>query len=100
VSKWLKSPEGVFSRFSIEDALMAGGFKPRKPVSASRHGLQLSEDHTPLHVEAAVPVTPDEAPLDKALRNFLHLVRKEWSEEEMQASIAFLKDVFRKLGKN
>ncbi len=94
----LKTEEKSLNRFYIEDALMMAGFKINKQII--KQGISIQEDVSkPLKPNAISEVQPaqaDGALIDKALKDFLGLVKKDWTSDEMDASIKYLKLIFKK----
>ena len=91
----LKGEYKHFTRFNIEDALMVGGFKVQKQKTGNSFGFNVKEDTSPSK-ELAEPYTVGEARLDNSLNDFLKMIKPDWTEEEMNVSIQYLKTVFKK----
>lgn len=94
----LKTEEKSLNRFYIEDALMMAGFKINKQII--KQGISIQEDEAkPAKHEAISEVQPEQADgqmLDKVLKDFLGLVKKDWTSDELEASIKYLKMIFKK----
>lgn len=98
VKQMLKADYIPFTRFNIEDALMVGGFKLQKQKSGNNtFGFSVKEEDIP-QKPVAQASNSNEEQLNNALKNFLRLVKAEWSEEEMEVSINYLKSLFKKFG--
>lgn len=94
----LKSEEKSLNRFYIEDALMMAGFKINKQIIKQAISVQEDETKPVKHDDISEIQTEqaDGALLDKALKDFLGLVKKDWTADEMDASIKYLKMLFKK----
>ena len=92
----LKSEDKPFSRFHVEDAFRLAGFKPPRQQEARRFSFQVEEDHLPKAPEPVYSV--NEARLDNALKDFLLMIKSDWSQEEVDVSIQYLKSLFKKFG--
>ncbi len=94
----LKTEDKSLNRFYIEDTLMMAGFKINKQII--KQGISVQENETPKSKPEATPeLKPDltkEKILDKALNDFLHLVKKDWATDELDASLNYLKFIFKK----
>ncbi|MDB5247187.1 MAG: hypothetical protein JWQ40_1581 [Segetibacter sp.] len=100
-SKVLKE-DGTLKRYYIEDTLMVAGMSIRKPSSKPASGIGLHEDDS---VKTSIPdtkATPFEAPtttpLDIMVKDFLKKIKSDWKEEELNAAIAYLHNVYKKYG--
>ncbi len=94
----LKTEEKSLNRFYIEDALMMAGFKITKQMIKQGVSVQEEETSKP-KAEETVTLKPEQADrtlIDKALKDFLQLVKKDWSADELDASINYLKLIFKK----
>lgn len=96
----LDTEEKKITRFTIEDALMKGGFHPRRPqASGERFNLGIREDEgRKTEKLPTVAVNPDETLLNKSLKDFLRLIDRPLNEDEIDASVNYLKLLFRKSG--
>ncbi len=94
----LKTEEKSLNRFYIEDALMMAGFKISKQLIKQGVSVQEDENKKPKPEETVTPKAEQngEALIDKALKDFLQLVKKDWSADELDASINYLKLIFKK----
>ncbi len=100
-SKVLK--EDTLKRYHIEDTLMMAGMQIQKPSARSGYGVGLHEDDS---VKTAAPeekaVTDFTAtnitPLDIMVKDFLKKIKSDWKEEELQAALAYLHNVYKKYG--
>lgn len=84
-------------RFYVEDALMKAGFKPEQRQQASSHqfAVKVQEDETKSEKDDVSAAQQNgEQLLEKTLKNFLRLIKKPLSEEEIEASVKYLKQVF------
>lgn len=95
----LKTEGKKINRFYIEDAFMKAGFKPEKRQQAASHNfdMKLKEDDT--KKDNIVPSksfadSTEEKLLDNTIKKFLRLIKKELNEEELDASVKYLKQVF------
>lgn len=96
VKQLLKADYIPFTRFNIEDALMVGGFKLQKQKTGNNSfGFSVKEDKAPSK-ELEVPYSVNEARLDNTLTEFLKMIKTDWSDEELNVSIQYLKSVFKK----
>ena len=101
--RMLKSETKSLNRFYIEDALMMAGFKINKQIIKQGVTVQEEENKNPKPQESVTPVTvtpepvnSNEALIDKALKDFLLLVKKDWGADELDASINYVKLIFKK----
>lgn len=99
------------SRFYIEDALMAAGFKIQK--RAARQGFSIGVERAP-HVvtkptykhEASEKPIPEkrsfdfgqENPRDIMLKDFLRKIKNDWEEGEAEAAVNHINKIFEKFG--
>ena len=92
----LKNEEKNISRFYVEDALMKAGFKPARPQSIQPIEMQITEDKTskaPIHSPGQVP--EKEKVINDALKKFLRSIKKELNDEEIAASVDYIKTLFK-----
>jgi len=94
----LKTEAKKINRFYIEDALMKAGFKPERRQQADLHNfdMKVMEDDTKTERTASKSLTDstEDKLLDNTVKNFLKLIKKELNEEELDASVKYLKQVF------
>jgi len=96
----LKPEDKKISRFYIEDALMKAGFKPLRQQNNSGIEMQLKEDDTPRPKTTAttdLQQTKEQQLLNDVLRKFLRTIKRELTEEEIDASVNYLTTVFKNL---
>lgn len=94
----LQTEEKSLNRFYIEDALMMAGFKITKQMIKQGVSVQ-EEENKKQKPEETVTHQPEQADgvlIDKPLKDFLQLVKKDWSADELDASINYLKLIFKK----
>lgn len=96
----LKKEDKKISRFYIEDALMKAGFKPGKKQQGGLHSFDMKVKEDDTKKERPAPTKPitgvtEENALDEALKSFLRLIQHPLNEEEIEASVKFLKSVFK-----
>lgn len=99
VQATLKTEEKKINRFYIEDALMKAGFKPERKQPSTLHNfdMKLKEDDTKrddIASSKSFADSTEEKLLDNTVKNFLRLIKKELNEEELDASVKYLKQVF------
>lgn len=95
-----KSPERSLTRFQIEDALMAGGMKVKRP-SASGFNVGVGDASRKSSGEGYIEPKKTEGPLsntDILLSDFFRTIRTDWSEEEAQAAVKYVRAVIVKHG--
>jgi hypothetical protein len=98
------------TRYTIEDTLMASGFKIKRQSASSGFNVGLSETpDEPVKekevvkqevVKQSKPVAEeiDESPLDIVLKNFFRKIRTDWTEEEAAGAANQVKNIFAKYG--
>lgn len=94
----LNNPDTPLTRYYIEDALMAARFEIKRHRPEGMFEIGLSEEVQKPAGEAAAtsPHLNENNPLDAALVSFLRKLRSEWTEEELQLSVTYLKGAFKK----
>jgi hypothetical protein len=94
--------EGTLKRFYIEDTLMMAGITIQKATTKSGFGLGLHEDDDvkpePPQTQATAFESTSQTPLDIMVKDFLRKIRNDWKEEELNAAMAHLHDVYKKYG--
>lgn len=95
----LKTEEKKITRFSIEDAVMKAGFKPQRKqaIGLNDFDMTVREDNTKRKNTASsesYAALEEEKQLDSTLKNFLRLIKRELNEEELNASVDYLKQIF------
>ncbi len=95
-NKILKTEDHSLTRFYIEDTLMLAGFEIKK--QPLKQGISLKEEVGEPMEDSIKPTLSAAKPLDDALKSFLKLVKKDWADEELNASIEYLKKLFKKFG--
>ena len=94
----LKQADRKINRYTIEDALMQSGFRPsRRSTGISPVEMTVKEDHTPSPKQTAEVAETKEDKINDILKKFLRSIKRELNEEEIEASVHFLKDVFKGL---
>ncbi len=101
-AKVLETDSKTLTRFYIEDTLMVAGIRAHRPVTAPAYsiGVHESENAKPA-VHEAITSTLDLmnlTPLDVMLRDFLKKIKKDWQPGELDASMKYLHDVYKKFG--
>lgn len=94
----LKTEEKKINRFYIEDALMKAGFTPerKQQVALQNFDLKVKEDETKADkIPAPAAQQLREQLLNNTVKNFLGLIKNPLNEEEIEASVAYLKKVFK-----
>jgi hypothetical protein len=76
---------------------MQSGFRPSRRSSISPVEMTVKEDHTPSPKQTAPVVETKEDKINEILKKFLRSIKRELNEEEIEASVLFLKDVFKNL---
>lgn len=94
----LKNYDKKIPRFYIEDALMKAGFKPVRQPSIQPIEMEIREDNTP-KVKTSSPTHIEEGDkiLNDALKKFLGTIKRELNEEEIAASVDYLKSLFKRI---
>ena len=103
VARFLSNTEYKLSRFEIEDTIRASGLTlPIRKVQAG-FAVSLSEDKSPSpksvvqqESSSSTNSMQDHSILDGVLGKFITSLNKNLSQTEVNASISFLKDVFKK----
>lgn len=96
----LRTENKSLNGFGIEDTLMASGLPIPKRTKRSPYNVDLQEDKTiPIKSDSDNNITfnaDSNSPIDILLHDFLQRVRTNWKEEELNAAISYVKDIFSK----
>ena len=92
----LRHADKKINRYTIEDALMQAGFRPsRRSSSISPVELSVKEDDTPASKKTFSENETKEEKINDVLKKFLRSIKRELNEEEIEASVDFLKSIFK-----
>jgi len=94
----IKAEDKKLNRFYIEDALMMAGFRMNKKIIKSAIAVR-EEENKKVQNQALSSIDEkieNNQLLDKALIDFLKLVKKDWQQEELTLSISHLKMLFKR----
>ncbi|HRO43048.1 MAG TPA: hypothetical protein PL009_09450 [Flavipsychrobacter sp.] len=102
--KLMESENGSLTSFYIEDTLMMHGIKRQKHTSSAGFVVGVAEDKSEKKQQSssatitATSTLQNQDTLDAKLTEFLQMVKRDWAEEELQASVVYLKKLFAKYG--